>query len=148
MLKYFERRKSKDGAKTAVAEPPKSPILTEEDEKFLQSLTAEDDAPPLPERPVVILDIGKKVVGKDAQEAIMDGANTIPLPQSPPAQPETAATAETTTTGAKASKKAQDYLSFVRGIPQRLASKVSEAKMPYTNDSNKVLGQGEGTDRF
>jgi hypothetical protein len=140
MLKYFERRKSKDGAKTAVADPPpKSPILTDEDEKFLQSLTAED-APPLPERPVVVLDTGKKVVGKDAQEAIMDGANTVPLPQSPPAQPETVepatapvTTAETTalespTTGAKASKKAQDYLSFVRGIPQRFASKVCVLK--------------------
>ena len=105
MLKYFERRKSKDGAKTAVAvaEPPKSPILNDEDEKFLQSLTAEEPAPPLPERPVVILDTGDKVVGKDAQEALMDGANKIPLPQSPPAVTEDLKT--TDSTGHKASKK-------------------------------------------
>ena len=123
MLKYFERRKSKDGAKTAVAEAPKSPILTDEDEKFLESLTREEDAPPLPERPVVVLDTGAKVTGKDAQEALMDGANNIPLPQSPPAQPETKATVASPEEG-KASKKAHDYLSFVRGIPQRFTNKV------------------------
>lgn len=128
MLKYFERRKSRDATKTAVAETPKSPILTDEDEKFLESLTAEEDAPPLPERPVVILDTGAKVVGKDAQDALMDGANKIPLPQSPPAQSEGTVT---TTGDNKASKKAHDYLSFVRGIPQRFGSKVSVISLSF-----------------
>ena len=122
MLKYFERRKSKDLSKTVVADAPKSPILNDEDEKFLESLTAEGPPPPLPERPVVILDTGKKVVGKDAQEALMDGANKIPLPQSPPAQAEGVAVVDQA--DGKSPKKAHDYLSFVRGIPQRFASKV------------------------
>lgn len=133
MLKYFERRKSKDGAKTAVAEPPQSPILNDEDERFLQSLTGEEDAPPLPERPVVILDNGEKAVGNDAQDAIMDGANKIPLPQSPPVLPDATVASSG---GSKASKKAHDYLSFVRGIPQRFASKVSE---PLTHSSRREL---------
>ncbi|KAF2016283.1 hypothetical protein BU24DRAFT_198036 [Aaosphaeria arxii CBS 175.79] len=70
-------------------EPAASPVLDEEDEKFLQRLAAiaqepEGPAPPLPTRPVVVLDGGEKKVGKDAQEAIMDGANAVPLPVSPP----------------------------------------------------------------
>jgi len=143
MLKYFERRKSKDGAKTAVAEAPKSPILTDEDEKFLESLTREEDAPPLPERPVVVLDTGAKVTGKDAQEALMDGANNIPLPQSPPAQPETKATVASPEEG-KASKKAHDYLSFVRGIPQRFTNKGKEKEQAGSDLSAAVDAAKKG----
>ena len=74
---------------TPSEEPAASPVLDEEDEKFLQRLAAiaqepEGPAPALPDRPVVILDGGEKKVGKDAQQAIMDGADAIPLPMSPP----------------------------------------------------------------
>jgi hypothetical protein len=70
-------------------EPVTSPMLDEEDEKFLQRLAAiaqepEGTPPPLPNRPVVVTDNGERKVGKDAQEALMDGANKIPLPTSPP----------------------------------------------------------------
>lgn len=68
------------------------PVLDEEDEKFLERLAAiaqepEGTPPPLPGRPVVIIDDnGQQKVGKDAQEALMDGADKIALPQSPPAK--------------------------------------------------------------
>lgn len=128
MLKYFERSKpgiSKEGAKTTVAEQPQSPILNDEDEKFLQSLT-EEEAPPLPERRIVILDNGEKKTGKDAQEAIMNGANTIPLPTSPPAQAETEGT-ETKEGKPSNLKKAQDYLGYARtGLTQRFSNKVGQ----------------------
>lgn len=74
---------------TPSEEPAGSPVLDEEDEKFLQRLAAiaqepEGTPPPLPTRPAeVINDAGEKQVGKDAQEAIMDGANQVPLPMSP-----------------------------------------------------------------
>ncbi|KAF2712449.1 hypothetical protein K504DRAFT_426750 [Pleomassaria siparia CBS 279.74] len=66
-----------------------SPVLDEADEKFLARLTAisqepEGIPPVLPARPVVVPDEGEKKVGKDAQEALMAGADNVPLPTSPP----------------------------------------------------------------
>ncbi|KAF2745080.1 hypothetical protein M011DRAFT_527870 [Sporormia fimetaria CBS 119925] len=66
-------------------EPATSPILDEEDEKFLHRLASlsqepETTPPPLPERPV----------GRNAQEALMDGADKVPLPVSPPETSDTA----------------------------------------------------------
>lgn len=66
------------------------PVLDEEDEKFLERLAAiasepEGTPPPLPGRPAVVVDEdGQQKVGKDAQEALMDGADKIALPKSPP----------------------------------------------------------------
>ncbi|KAF2997672.1 hypothetical protein E8E13_005956 [Curvularia kusanoi] len=66
------------------------PVLDEEDEKFLERLAAiasepEGTPPPLPGRPAVVIDSqGQQKVGKDAQEALMDGADNIALPKSPP----------------------------------------------------------------
>lgn len=66
------------------------PVLDEEDEKFLERLAAiasepEGTPPPLPGRPAVVIDEnGQQKVGKDAQEALMDGADKIELPKSPP----------------------------------------------------------------
>jgi hypothetical protein len=73
-------------------EPAGSPVLDEEDEKFLQRLAAitqEDEGtpPPLPTRPIEIVEDGEKKVGRDAQEAIMDGADQVALPMSPPEVP-------------------------------------------------------------
>jgi hypothetical protein len=70
-------------------EPGSEPVLDAEDEKFLQRLAAiaqepEGPAPALPERPVVILASGEVKAGRDAQQAIMDGADAVPLPMSPP----------------------------------------------------------------
>lgn len=66
------------------------PVLDEEDEKFLERLAAiasepEGTPPPLPGRPAVVIDEnGQQKVGKDAQEALMDGADKVALPKSPP----------------------------------------------------------------
>lgn len=66
------------------------PVLDEEDEKFLERLAAiaqepEGTPPPLPGRPAIVIDEnGQQKVGKDAQEALMDGADKIALPKSPP----------------------------------------------------------------
>lgn len=70
-------------------EPAASPVLDDEDQKFLERLAAiaqepEGPPPPLPTRPVVAVENGEEKVGKDAQEAIMDGADKVPLPMSPP----------------------------------------------------------------
>ncbi|KAH7380646.1 hypothetical protein BKA66DRAFT_560097 [Pyrenochaeta sp. MPI-SDFR-AT-0127] len=72
-------------------EPAAEPVLDEEDQRFLERLAAiadepEGPAPPLPtRRPVeVIDDNGEKRVGRDAQEALMDGADKVALPMSPP----------------------------------------------------------------
>lgn len=88
-------------------EPAAEPVLDEEDQKFLERLTAiadepEGPAPPLPTRPPVevIDDNGEKKVGRDAQEALMDGADKVALPMSPP---ETAAD-----TSDKGKEKAKD----------------------------------------
>jgi hypothetical protein len=75
---------------TPSEEPAASPILDDEDQKFLERLAAisqepEGTPPPLPTRPVEVVEDGEKKMGKDAQEAIMDGANKVPLPMSPPA---------------------------------------------------------------
>jgi hypothetical protein len=71
-------------------EPAAEPVLDEEDQKFLERLAAiaqepEGIPPQLPARPTeVISGPGEKMVGKDAQEALMAGADKIALPQSPP----------------------------------------------------------------
>lgn len=74
---------------TSGEESAGSPVLDEEDEKFLQRLAAiaqepEGTPPPLPTRPLAIEEDGEKKVGKDAQQAMMDGADKVPLPTSPP----------------------------------------------------------------
>ncbi|KAH6616772.1 hypothetical protein C7974DRAFT_465894 [Boeremia exigua] len=78
----------------AISEPADEtgaePVLDEEDEKFLERLAAiasepEGTPPPLPGRPAIVIDeTGQQKVGKDAQAALMDGADKIALPKSPP----------------------------------------------------------------
>ncbi|KZM27177.1 uncharacterized protein EKO05_0004659 [Ascochyta rabiei] len=78
----------------AISEPADEtgaePVLDEEDEKFLERLAAiaqepEGTPPPLPGRTAVVVDEnGQQKVGKDAQQALMDGADKIALPNSPP----------------------------------------------------------------
>ncbi|EFQ88666.1 hypothetical protein CFE70_009961 [Pyrenophora teres f. teres 0-1] len=65
------------------------PVLDAEDQKFLERLAAiasepEGTPPPLPQRTEVVDDTGEKKVGKDAQEALLDGADKVALPMSPP----------------------------------------------------------------
>ena len=63
------------------------PVLDEEDEAFLHRITSEDDPPPLPARPgsssETVITEGSAQKVKDAQIALMDGADKIPLPETP-----------------------------------------------------------------
>ncbi|TLD37539.1 hypothetical protein E2P81_ATG04351 [Venturia nashicola] len=93
------------------------PVLNDEDEKFLEKITSEEAPPPLPERPVVILDNGGKVVGKCAQTALMAGANEIPLPTSPTLEGELNEGKIDESKDASADgKKKKDYWSYVPNI--------------------------------
>ncbi|KAH3907554.1 hypothetical protein HBI56_159830 [Parastagonospora nodorum] len=80
-----------------VAEPADhteaEPVLDEEDQVFLERLAAiasepEGEAPPLPTRPVEVTEAQeKKMMGRDPQVALLDGAEKLPLPTSPPEVP-------------------------------------------------------------
>ncbi|KAF2834904.1 hypothetical protein M501DRAFT_922298, partial [Patellaria atrata CBS 101060] len=95
-------------------EAPEKPVLTEEDEAYLQRIVSEGAPPPLPDRPTVILDSGEKVVGKDAQIALMAGADQIPLPTSPPAEASDKGGENLTVE----EKKKRDYWSYLPAIPK------------------------------
>jgi len=82
VLEYFSlKKRAKTGTTPAEAEA-KSPVLNAEDEAFLKRITTEQQ--PDPNTAVVILDKDGTVKGKNAQEALMDGAQEVPLPASPP----------------------------------------------------------------
>ncbi|KAK6379379.1 hypothetical protein LTS17_006297 [Exophiala oligosperma] len=75
-MQYINYIKAK--AHLATSKPSETPVLSEEDEQFLDRLTsADENPPPLPARPDVVASI------KDAQTALMDGAQNIPLPETP-----------------------------------------------------------------
>lgn len=69
-------------AKAHIATAPKSeaPVLSDEDEKFLDHIISEENPPPLPARP----DVPKPI--KDAQIALLDGAQNVPLPPGTPSE--------------------------------------------------------------
>ncbi|OJD39735.1 uncharacterized protein BKCO1_2000320 [Diplodia corticola] len=142
MLEYFAIKKFKTNrdkkveeraaAAQAAAEAqgatePKSPILNAEEEAFLERITSrgegeeEEIPPPLPARPkaatapiVAEQDpvAQTQTKGKDAQIALMNGADQVPLPQSPPV----------TTPDAKDGNKRKNYWSWVPDIPTRAKS--------------------------
>lgn len=82
-MEYFNYVKSK--AHFGTLKKSETPVLTEDDEKFLHQITAHDEQPPpLPPRPQVqdLPEVGDSR-GNDAQVALLDGAQNIPLPESP-----------------------------------------------------------------
>ncbi|QDS75374.1 hypothetical protein FKW77_002482 [Venturia effusa] len=119
-MKYFNSLKGKVEHKVEKKEQHPAdaqPVLNDEDEKFLERITSEEAPPPLPERPVVILDNGEKVVGKCAQTALMAGANEIPLPTSPPVEGDLNASKIDEPKDARSDeKKKKDYWSYVPNI--------------------------------
>lgn len=118
-MQYFNSLKGKIEHKVEQKQHPADaqPVLNDEDEKFLERITSEEAPPPLPERPVVILDNGEKVVGKCAQTALMAGANEIPLPTSPPLEGELKEGQIDESKDASAEeKKKKDYWSYVPNI--------------------------------
>ncbi|KAF1987199.1 hypothetical protein K402DRAFT_375823 [Aulographum hederae CBS 113979] len=125
MLQYFNLKKGQKHP-SADAEPEKSdaksPVLNEEDEQFLQNITSDDSPPPpLPKRPTMILDNGQKVKGKDAQVALMAGADQIPLPSSPPVEADTQlGSKKEEDISPEEEKKRINYWSYIPSIPSRL----------------------------
>ena len=97
-----------------VAEPTEEPaaeaVLDEEDQRFLERLAAiadepEGPAPELPTRPLQVVDSsGQKRVGRDAQDALLDGAEKIALPVSPPPVSPRAVPVDTSTKGKEKAK--------------------------------------------
>lgn len=82
-MEYFTHKKSKSPAEHAAeAKSHELPVLTEEDEAFLAHITSEDTPPPLPARPQDLSEAGS-TRGNDAQIALMNGAQDIPLPDVP-----------------------------------------------------------------
>ncbi|KAF2431224.1 hypothetical protein EJ08DRAFT_696612 [Tothia fuscella] len=120
VLEYFNQKKGELERKLSHRhdKEPKRPLLTEEDENFLSKITSEDQAPPLPDRPVTTTDNnGKKVQGKDAQTALMDGADGVPLPNSP------AVEGELKEGKIEEDKKKRDYWSYIPKVPTMTFSK-------------------------
>lgn len=79
MMEYFNFRKA-TGYQDHTQES--EPVLNDEDEAFLHRIASEGTPPPLPERPQYFPVAGESR-GNNAQVAIMDGAQNIPLPDVP-----------------------------------------------------------------
>ncbi|KAF2803801.1 uncharacterized protein BDZ99DRAFT_163154 [Mytilinidion resinicola] len=126
VLEYFTKHTNKHKHAEKGEHTAQTPILNDEDELFLQRITSEGTPPPLPERPVVILDNGTKLQGKDAQTALMDGAEKVPLPTSPPVDSEgkELVDGEQKTTSEEKKRK---FLSYLPAIPGRGKGKAKEA---------------------
>ncbi|EXJ67540.1 uncharacterized protein A1O5_09553 [Cladophialophora psammophila CBS 110553] len=75
-MEYINYIKAK--AHLVTSHKSEAPVLSEEDEEFLDRITSQENPPPLPARPGVLTQ------GKDAQIALMDGAQNIPLPPETP----------------------------------------------------------------
>lgn len=92
VLEYFSLKrgdaKQKDSVQTEVKEDDRpegrTPMLNEEEERFIRQIAEEGTPPPLPERPASTASVHRKPLPKDAQTAIMDGADQVALPTSPP----------------------------------------------------------------
>lgn len=80
MMEYFTFRKPK--LHHDPAENPEAPVLSDEDEAFLHRIASEGTPPPLPERPQD-LSVAGEPSGNNAQIALMNGAQNIPLPDVP-----------------------------------------------------------------
>jgi len=133
-------------ASTPSEEPAASPVLDEEDEKFLQRLAAiaqepEGTPPPLPERRTIILEGGEKVSSKDAQQALLDGADTVPLPTSPPEV--------TTEDGSKGKGKAKatmmSYFSLAQSKFKRSGDKDGKAKDMSKKEKEVITDKDRNT---
>lgn len=82
-MEYLNYVKTK--AHIGTSKKAQAPVLTEEDEQFLNRITSHDEqSPPLPARPrVQDLPVAGETQGDDAQVALLDGAQNIALPETP-----------------------------------------------------------------
>ena len=98
MQSYVDYFKAK--ANTFTATKSEAPVLSEEDEQFLNRITSDENPPALPPRPDSS-QLKAPAPMKDAQTAIMDGAQNIPLPETPQEVTEEPAMVEDTDTTPK-----------------------------------------------
>jgi hypothetical protein len=80
-IKYVRNK-----AHIGTSKKSENPVLSEEDEQFLNRIISQDDEnpPPLPARPQVQdLPVAGETYGNHAQIALMDGAQNIALPRTP-----------------------------------------------------------------
>lgn len=81
-MEYVNYIKAK--AHIATAHKSSTPVLSEEDEAFLSHITSDENPPPLPARPhITDLQVAGDTRGNDAQVALLNGAQNIPLPVTP-----------------------------------------------------------------
>lgn len=120
---------------TPSEEPAAEPVLDEEDEKFLARLAAiaqepEGPRPPLPVRPSEATASSEKQAGRNAQDALMDGADKVPLPTSPPEV--------TAKDGLGRKKSVMSYFSLAQARFKKATEKSSAtAKEKDTKDKDK-----------
>ena len=80
MMEYFSSHLPKNLSRATSS----APVLTDEDEAFLQRVASKGTPPPLPERPrPQHLPEAGSTTGNDAQLVLMVGAQDIPLPDVP-----------------------------------------------------------------
>ena len=91
-MEYFSSKRARSKSPRAPAPPTQveTPILNEEDEAFLARIETEGTPPELPERPAPALptrpqDLPRvgETDGNNAQIALLDGSQNIPLPDVP-----------------------------------------------------------------
>ena len=106
MLDYLKSKRGKSPAPTQEAE---APILTQEDEEFLHRIATEGAPPPLPVRPGME-HLPEAGISEDnnAQLALYDGAQRIPLPDAPNTPEGILTTAESDHTEAAVAGKSQE----------------------------------------
>jgi hypothetical protein len=86
-MEYINYIKAK--AHVSRAHKSETPVLSEEDEAFLNHITSDENPPPLPARPhITDLPVAGDTQGNDAQVALLDGAQNIALPATPDETPE------------------------------------------------------------
>ena len=101
MMEYFSAKRAKSKSPLRSAQQNEAPVLTEEDEAFLARIETEGTppelperpAPPLPQRPQDLPEAGE-TYGNNAQIALFDGSQNIPLPDVPDTPEEVLTTAE------------------------------------------------------
>ena len=101
MMEYLTHGRPKSKSPIRTSEEVEAPVLSEEDEAFLARIESEGTppalperhAPPLPQRPQDLPEVGD-TIGNNAQLALLDGSQNIPLPDAPDTPESVLTTAE------------------------------------------------------
>ena len=108
---YFTLSFWKSKAQVLTASKSEQPVLSEEDEAFLNRITSDDNPPALPPRPSPLdLPVAGETKGNDAQIALLDGAQNIALPETPNEMTEEPASVPEETTPTKKSRPTWSWL--------------------------------------